>query len=306
MKNRDVAHQFFYDLQGSFSRRSMTTSYEYGKYYSYSTVIGKIAETITGKTICIISDNNFSMTTTKHIGELRQACPFDVVYLPQTQGYNDFNAFDVVRKCIENIEYYSSSKLTQKANRDRFSSYYIMLQNTLDIVCFEAEFEKTTKTLDDFRELYHSINDKEKLKEYDKKQAEREAEKQAKLKIELENVLNTHSYIDIIKMAYHPNFGNVDKDLKAKLKQYLNPKNELSFVGFDGEYAITTQGIRVSKKEAITLLKLWKNGKLKHGMTIAHYTVLEVMQSYIKIGCHKIPSENLTALLAEIELKAVA
>lgn len=32
-------------------------------------------------------------------------------------------------------------KLAHKFNRDRFSDYYNMLQNTLDIVGFEAEIE---------------------------------------------------------------------------------------------------------------------------------------------------------------------
>lgn len=314
MQNREVAHRFFYDRMGSFDRRSITVSYSYDKYWSYSTVIAKLTETITGKTVCLLSDNNFSMTTAKHINELRQACPFDVVYLPQRIGQQDFNAFDIVKTCIDNLEYYSNSKLSQKANRDNFSRYFYMLQNTLELKDFESQFDKTNEALDKHRELYNTINNPEKLNELKAKQKQKDKEKQQKLKKELETLLNKYSYIDLIEFAYADKWFNdtsVDaynkqKELKAKLKQYLNPKNELSFIWFDSELVKTSQGIRVDRRETETLLKLWNNGKLKHGMTISYYTVLEVTAKYVKVGCHKIPVENLQALVNIINTQKAA
>ena len=305
MQNRDVAHQFFYDLYGSFNRRSMTVSYYKGKYYSYATVIGQIAETITGKTICIISNNNFSNTTAKHINELRAACPYEVVYLPQYQGSNSFYPADVVKHCIDNIEYYAKQKLSQKHNRENLSSYYEMLKNTLEIVGFENQFEKTTEILDKYKDLYKSINDPEKLKELKAKQKELEKQRQKNLKKELNEILEKYSYIDLIKFVYADKWFNdysiesynTQKELKTKLKKYLNPKNDLSFIWFDSDFCRTSQHITVNRKEVEALLKLWNKGKLKHGMTISYYTILEVQKEYIKVGCHKIPTTNLQALI---------
>lgn len=304
MQNRDVAHSFFYDINGKFERRSMTVSYAYNKYWSYATVIAKIIQTITGKTVCIISDNNFSATTAKHISELRSACPFDVVYLPQRIGQQDFNAYDTVKICIDNLEYYSKSKLTQKPNREGFSRYFHMLQNTLELEGFENEFEKTEKALNEYGPLFDAINDPKKLKEYKQKQQQREKEKQQRLKEELKQHIERFDVSELAYLAYS-NQTVVDTDLRNKLRDYLNPHKELSFIWFDNGLVRTSQHITVNRKEVEILLKLWKKGQLKHGMTISHYTVLEVIPNYVKIGCHKIPVSNLDALLNQMNKKAV-
>lgn len=311
MQNRDVAHQFFYDINGSFERRSMTVSYEHNKYYSYGTVIGKITQTTEGQTVCLISDNNFSMTTAKHINELRHACPFDVVHLPQAMYAHDFNAYDVVERLKSNIEYYSNAKLTQKANREGFINSYKMLISTLKLADFEAQFEKAQKILDEYKELYDTLNNPSEIKALKEKVRKIEAEKQAKLKKELETIFNKYTYLDILKFTYTDFYFNdfsveaynEQKELKQKIKKYLNPHNDFSFIWFEGDFVRTSQHISVDKKEAITLLKLWKNGKLKHGMTISYYTVLEVLTNYVKIGCHRIPVDNLNALYEAIDIK---
>lgn len=316
MQNRDVAHQFFYDINGRFERRSMTVSYGHNKYYSYGTVIGKITQTTEGKTVCLISDNNFSMTTAKHINKLRYACPFDIVHLPQTMYAHDFNAYDVVERLKSDIEYYSKAKLTQKANREGFINSYEMLTNTLKLADFEAQFKKAQKILDEYKELYDTLNNPSEIKALKEKVRKIEAEKQAKLKKELETIFNKYTYLDILKFAYTDFYFNdfsveaynEQKELKQKVKKYLNPSNELSFIWLDGEKVKTSQHISVDKKEAITLLKLWIKGKLKHGMRISIYTVLEIKSNYVKIGCHKIPTENINALWEayQKELKEVA
>ena len=91
-----------------------------------------------------------------------------------------------------------------------------------------------------------------------------------------------------------------DTPVRAKLRQYLNPKDDLSFIWFDNDLVRTSQHITVNRKEVEVLLKLWKRGQLKHGMTISYYTVLEVMENYVKVGCHKIPVSNLDALLNQM------
>lgn len=313
MRNQDVAHKFFYDRNGSFERASMTTSYEYNKFYSYSTCIGEITKDINGDDICIISRNNFSSTTSKHLSELRCACPMNMVYLPQGMGRYEFTAIDVFRALKGNLEYYSKEKLTQKANREGLTDNFEMLQDCLRLQKFESLFDDVRKVLDEYRELYNTINSPEKLKDLKEKLAKIEREKQAQLKKELDTLLNTHSYTDLIKFAYSDfSFDDVTADnyemiktQKSKLRKYFNPKNELSFIWADGDYIKTSQHVSVDRKESTVLLKLWLNNKLKHGMKISYYTVLQVMDKFVKIGCHKIPVENLRALASELRLIGV-
>ena len=310
MQNRDVAHRFFYDsIDSSFERRSMSVWYSRGKYYSYSTCIGEMSKDINGNNVFIISDNNFSMTTAKHLGELRHACPYSVVdiyYLPQSQGNREFYVNETINHLKNNLEWYSKAKLTQKPNREGFTNTYNMLDSTLNLEKFKSEFKNIKKILKSYKSLYNAINDPEKLKQLKELQIKREKQQQVKLKRELNKVLNKYDYLTILKNIYTYNNSIFESELKDKLRKYFNPKNDLSFVWFDDNLVRTSQGIRVDRGEAETLLKLWQHNKLRHGMTISCYTVLEVMENYVKIGCHKIPVENLQALAKELETQKEA
>ena len=135
MRNVDVAHNFFYHEGDTFDRRSMTVSYRNNIYYSYRTAIGQITEDRQGKKVCIISNDRFSPTTRKHISELRCASKYFTYYLPQNIGNREFYAYDIVKELIENLKYYSESKLTQKPNREHFTETYQMLESTLELKC---------------------------------------------------------------------------------------------------------------------------------------------------------------------------
>lgn len=307
MQNSDVAHRFFYDRQGSFNRWSMNVSYNNDKYWSYGTVIGKITQDINGNNVFIISDNTFSNTTSKHIGELRAACPYYNIYrLPQHMGNNDFYINETLETLKKNLEYYSKAKLSQKPNREGLTHYYNMLENTLQLQDFKEQHKTIKKILKSYESLYNDVNNPEKLKQLKELQAKREKQQKQKLQRELNKVFKNYDYLTILKNTYDYYNSIFESELREKLKKYLNPHNDLSFVWFDNELVRTSQSIRVDKKEAIALLKLWEHGKLKHGMTISCYTVLEVMDKYVKIGCHKIPVENLQALSKELETQKEA
>ena len=301
MQNIEVAHKFFYDLGGSFERRSMTVSYDHFKYWSYGTVIGKITKDIDGNFICLVSDNNFSMTTAKHLNNLRSACRFEMYYLPQHMYDHDFYSNELIERLKNGLNYYSTAKLTQKANRNGFTHYYTMLKNTLKIEDFQQYTNEIKTILKEHEELFNTLNDDIKIKELKEKLAKQQKEKQAKLKKELEIILDNYSYLHLIQFA----FGNLSLnekeytkeqqiELKAKLKKHFNPNNDLAFCWFNCDNGVSTsKHITVDRKEATTLLKIWKAGKLRHGMKIGCYTILQIMNNYIQIGCHKIPMENM-------------
>lgn len=295
MQNSDVAHNFFYDNHGRFNRWSMNVSYGGGVFWSYGTAIGELTEDINGNTVCIISDDNFSNTTSKHIGVLAYACPHQVYYLPQEYGSSAFYVESTIQRLSNRLEYYSKAKLTQKPNREGLSHNYQMLLTLLELKKFQPEHKNIKKILRKYKTLYEDINSPEKLKQIKEIQAKREKQQKAKLQRELNAIFKNYDYLTILKNTYE--YDSIfDSDIKEKLRKYYNPKNELSFIWLDGDKVRTSQHLSVDAKEALTMLKLWKHGKLKHGMKISFYTVLEVMEKYVKIGCHKIPVENLNAL----------
>ena len=292
MQNSDVAHSFFYH-SGSFYRRSMTVSYENNKYFSYSTCIGKITTTKDGQGIFLISRNKFSTTTAKHIGELRAASPYyNYLELPQETGHSDFYPESVLRRLYSDLEYYSNQKMTLKANREGFTEAFYTLKELCNIDGFDVDMSK----LEEYQPLYNTITNPEELAKYKAKQAALEKKKAEELKEQLKNLLSKYDFATLAKMAYTSGYF----EEKAALKKYLNPKNELSFIWYDGELVRTSQGIKVNRKEVEALLKLWNKGKLKKGMTISYYTIIEIKPDFVKVGCHKIPSENIKALFNQM------
>ena len=118
--NYDVAYDFVAGKQSSHNR-SMECSGD--RLYSYATVI---ARRISSNTY-LVSDNNFSPTTSKHLGELAYALRnknAKVYYVPDLNfGSELMNSFEFLsKKFIKNVMYYVDNKaiLTRKPNRLAF------------------------------------------------------------------------------------------------------------------------------------------------------------------------------------------
>lgn len=149
MTNRDVANKFFEDRNGRFERGSMSVSYSDNIYYSYSTAIGKIVKDIHDNDVVLISDNNFSVTTSKHIMNLRGACyrnGLKTYTVPQFYEMNDFIRAHIYTELRDNLKLFKNSNLKRKCNREAFMHNYIMLTNLLDLADFK-EYETGIKEL---------------------------------------------------------------------------------------------------------------------------------------------------------------
>ena len=186
-----------------------------------------------------------------------------------------------------------------------------MLKNMLLIKKFQGYKKEIIQLLKDNVKTYQLITNDVKLKEYKKQKALIQKEELKKVKEKLQNLFNKHNYLDLVKFTYTDFYFNDDllkayklqREFKSKLNQDFNPKNDLSFIWVEGEHVKTSQHITVDLKEVIALLKLYLKGKLKLGMKISYYTILEIKPNYIKVGCHKIPMENINALIDYLGLR---
>lgn len=292
MQNSQVAHNYFYADEGEqFHRNSMSVSYTYKHYFSYSTCVAERTHTISGTKIYIISDNNFSMATAKHIGELKRACPVNYILLPQSMSSKEFYASEVFETIEHNLKYYANSNLKQQANRENLKKYFEMLQSLLELEKWQNYKNKIQELISLYEVNITALEARE--AELEAKKAIREAKRREKLENALAEITSL-SVTELAKLAYQR--SSTDKELRAKIREYINPNWTYSFIWLNGENVNTSQGITVNAKEVFTLLQLWKHNKLKHGMTISRYTVLEVMPEFVKVGCHKIPVSNLEAL----------
>lgn len=78
---------------------------------------------------------------------------------------------------------------------------------------------------------------------------------------------------------------------------------KLAYCFVDGDDIRTTKSIRFPIDAAKVYLRMWKHGKIHHGMKIGIYTVLSVTEDFVTVGCHKIPAQNLDELCKILEVQ---
>lgn len=286
--NRDAAHAFFYTEADRVTfAKSLNVTFEGPLFYSYSTVIAARTVDRTGAPICLISRDSMSRTTAKHLCYLRSACPCDYIRVPFEWGDDFYKpGFNMVILLADRFKKMlrraADARLTRAENR----------RALIDCYKDAKKFSERVFTLDflsDFSDAYATAAEieesgKEKRAELLKTAAE-------KAKAARTALIEKHGYMGAVMRAY------TEGDDKAR--RILNPSNALSFVwrDKDGDYR-TSQHICLDRRTGDAALKLWASGKLHHGMKIGIYTVISITRNFVKVGCHKIPTENLRALLA--------
>jgi hypothetical protein len=288
---------------------------QYPVIYSYATPIAIIEHDVNNNLILLLSSNCMSNTTAKHINYIRRACPFDVVYYPFTYGNNIKDFAGIKKDLIDNLDYYK--KLENVNDCKNFISWFEVLTNLNDYFDLEDEAGAYKPEFIKASELLPEVKKKESLA---KRQATIKENLEIKNKFEnmtaeefenisylskkeqkfiknnpdiiLNKLENKYNYLDLIKAIYTRSFSyNLAKLIKASLND-----DNYSFIWVDDNNIKTSRGITQKIEDIKPFFKLWKAGRLKHGIKIDCYTVLEVTKDFVKIGCHKIPVKNLDAV----------
>ncbi|MBP5699093.1 MAG: hypothetical protein J6W96_06170 [Alphaproteobacteria bacterium] len=290
----DMAHKFFYDdLNGYYTRANCRSWYNAGGYYSYGTRIGQRLKDKNGVEICLISINCFSHTTVKHLSELRSAAPVECLPVYFEYGDNAPTLTELANRAVKNMEFYAGQPLSRAANRDGFLTAYKSYKN------LKTRFKISVKIPRRLVTLANTLNDSEAVKKLKARAAAVQREKTLKAREELKKLMEGRRLMDLARAVYsYDNPEGLTSDERANIKKIINPAGAgLSFIWLDdnGDFQ-TSQHIHMTRVEGLKALKLWAAGKLKHGLTVGFYTVLEVLPDVVKIGCHKIPVENLKEL----------
>lgn len=306
--NYDMIHSFFYDSLDSYCSKSwITVSYSRECLFSYSTCIAEFKKDINDNLILIISDNTFSPTTGKHIGIVRSANPhYTVISLPQYYGNRGFYANDVLKSITDTLKY-SSQQLTKQAYRNEFLNAYYMLDAYLQIQEFSPNFDKIQELKELYKNSFDICCDAEKLKELktqtrkdnaEKLKAKKEKEKQ--IKTFIDTYIEKNGYLTFIKTLLLNHQDIFNTGLKPSEVYNVFNKKEYSYIWIDADKVKTSQRVIVDLKEVKALLHRFIKNKPILGHKVSHYTILAVNQDYIKIGCHKIPMDNIKALINEL------
>ena len=302
MKNIDIAHEFFYSDFNS-CKTFNNVSYNQNLFYSYYTVIGAVVQSKFGNNILLVSENSMSSTTGRHIGNLISSCPFSYLRVPMEYGNHYFSLEACINRIIKNLEEYLSSKLSLKANREGFIQSYNQLLYINDNIQSIDKY-----ILEQYKSTFEQLSNSKEVKKLKAELKEKARQEEIKAKQELQELLDNYGYLDLIQFVYDSDNSTIkitdyhkSKLMQNRVKKALNPHNDLSFVWIENENTVkTSKHIRMSMDIVKTGLKLWKHNKVEHGYKVDCYTVIEIREDYVQIGCHKIPIDNIKALYETI------
>lgn len=324
--NFECAHEFFYCANPQTANNDYTfgTQCSFGKgfsddentilnFYSYYTKVAMLYKSPKDNEIyLLINWSSMTPTTSKHLSNLRAANPnYITINVPFNYGDHTTGLREVLNNLIKNLQYIYDNKecLYKKANREFFAEikqaftdieYYIGLDSD------DTQYISLIDEIDSFLNTDLFIQQKKAhSKALAQKTKQANKEKNLKIKHLTKEFTENYTYYELIKKSFD---YNTDYDTREFIKDYILNLEKYAVVWFEGDKVKTSKHVTVNKEEVITLLKLWQHNKLKHGMTIDRYTILEVMPNYVKIGCHTIPTENIQALWNEYqkELQAAA
>jgi len=239
--------------------------YSYGHHY----LLAEFIKNDSGNEAILINDIGYSVTTAKHINEVRQA----------TRQYKQFFVLSTdPRKVINQLEL-----LADKLSRARKPELYI------------SDAENLFSKFEEFQVWRGETNDKENLLKI------REI-------INVFRGADYTDYLNkkakLIKQAELLKIREAKKQFRKELKEFFAYKRNYIYYGIgedycriseDKQFIETSQRVSVPIKEAKILYLLIKNGKDIKGHNISGYTVIS-LNGVLEIGCHKINVKNMTEI----------
>ena len=261
----EVVHVFAQQTQSEGRNQSNSIYFKDNKIYSYGSHY-LLGEFINSETI-IINDFGYSVTTSKHINELRNA----------TRHYNIFFASSIDVKYVQ-TEINAFLKYLTNARKPEI---YISNITKLEINLTKwVEYCKTNKISHKYKVNKSDYNYKkivkianslltpeaiEKIKAKGKKEAiKQKAKDKRELKTKIDK-FNTYK-IDRFKV------GEFDYLRLSENKQFIE----------------TSQNIRIEKNEAKKLYFAIKKKLDIRGQKIGYYTINKIDNKALTVGCHKI------------------
>ena len=264
----DVIHLF---AQKSQDHAKCNNVFFYGsKIYSYGYhyLMGEFITNKNGDLAIMINNKGYSNTTAKHVSKLASA----------TRQYKQFyTMYCDSKQVLQELE-----SLLQKLGKAKKPQKYI--SEALNILEHFNEFlewfgrpydsfsKENLKKIRKIEKLFKAAPGKGSAEQYAKKKAA--AQKASDKKDFLKSLQKFQNFE--INYISHNSFNNED---------YLRINEQSGNIE-------TSQGVKVSIKEAQTLYRMIKAGKDIKGLRISNYTVIS-LNGVLHIGCHRINRKNM-------------
>lgn len=309
--NREIFHRFFYAGDDESGRAKSNTSFDGWEFKSYRTTTGVKTPGKDGRPVLLIADSSFSRTTGEHISALRAACPYPsshIIHVPFTWGdvwyKREYCIDDLLHRFIDRLSNWEVDRLKYAESRRNFLRVYGDFSSFLELVAPKRPAKAVMQKIEELAAIANETEDRKKRNELiSGLTAKREAAAEKRKPAEFLKQFSDVPYLDLIRIAYWDRFRpEVSHETRATLRGIFNPGNSLSYVvpELSGEDVITTQGVRMDGRIVRAMLKAWKAGRVSVGHHIGPYTIHEIKPGYVKIGCHKIPMQNIRELYSAL------
>lgn len=315
--NCEIFHKFFYAGESESAQGRAMVSFHGWKFKSYNTTIGIKTPGKDGRPVLLIADFHFSSTTRDHLRALRAACPYPadhIIAVPfdwYDAWYNRENCIDdLLRRFIDRLSNRKIDQLKYAKNRLAFLRVYRNFSSFLELVAPKRPAKAVMQKIEELAVIANEKEDRKKRNELisglmakREAAAKRKAAAEKRKHAEFLKQFSDVPYLDLIRVAYWDRFRpEVPHETRATLRGIFNPDNSLSYVvpEFLGDGVITTQDVRMDGRTVRALLKAWKAEKVKVGQHVGPYTIQEIKPGYVKIGCHKIPMQNIRELYSAL------
>lgn len=314
MNSQELAHRFFYnpEARGNYANCNAHFSESYWdkdtlhNYYSYSTRIAAIAKNKHGENVLLISYSTYSKTTSKHLGELRYACPYEqerIIDVPHCEMGKDYGFMNAMER-VERMEY---EHLNRKEMREEFKKIIAMYdkyvahfgKSRLPHKCELIRKRKSTADkLEYIRQKELAIANRQVHSEEER--AKNRERRVAALQRKIEKLKERG--LEQLKLAFSYNPPKDMRDVLKSLKKDLQSAHDeqgrgYSYVWVENDSECkTSQGVRMDITIVKRLLQMWASKHKLIGEQASIYTIVENTNDHIKIGCHIIPMWNVQAL----------
>lgn len=319
MARQDLFHNFFHGGRDHYSGSSV--SFTDNRFYSYATVIGIKLTDDEGEEWLMTSYWNMSSTTCKHLYALRAACPHDnIMSVPMYYGKVVYDANDIAynfRHWAENI---NENAFKKRDNRLEFISIHknwIRFRQRFRSVLDKHEwFLRVNSLLDDYRKIADGME--EHLEALRKKQEARTdaeieamrekrrlAEERRQARIEEKTAaIMAMPYLKRVRLLYDIRAiderpYHISKDAWVLAQQKMRDSGEAraySFMWPEGEGVRTSQRVYVPSDDVKKAILLHVRTRHVLGAKIGGFTLVDINDKAVRVGCHLIPMENVKAM----------
>lgn len=293
---RELFHRYFHEPE----KRGMYVRSNHGfrqdTYYSYYTPVGLKVTGRDKQPVLLLAADTMSPTTEHHIRQLRAACPYDrdrIIYVPFRTG-TEYVTVDMIHDNFVSYFKRFSDRLTLAENRRKI----------IYMVTAAREFNNLVKKIG-VRVMRRAESLRAKALAIEEKKAAAKVERQRaaveKYRVECAAILAAMPdmpYMDKVRSIFEKGSVLTTEQKRALLTTISAPG--YSFVWSCGDQVRTSQGVTLPTALVTGLIRRWKAGNLPVGSHIGPYTLRAYDDQHVRIGCHNIPLENVTALAAEL------